>query len=307
MFIEQVYKGNNVWWRVLITSALTTGIFVMNLVVFLFLSKDDMDKTYDIMKDFSKNVSLFLNLLPFMFFLVLLFFLVHFLHERTILTLTTARKKIDFKRILFSFSLIVLISLISFFISFSNNDSGIVWNFNLLNFSIMLIISLVMLPFQIGFEEYLFRGYLMQQIGFLFKNRWVPLLATSFLFGIFHSANPEVAEMGYGVMIFYIGTGLLLGVMSLMDDGLELALGFHFGNNLIAATLVTSEFSALQTHAIFRYTEVQDSNDILIEMILSILISYPILLFILSKKYGWTNWKEKLTGNLSKNQVNNKF
>ena len=76
-------------------------------------------------------------------------------------------------------------------------------------------------------------------------------MITSILFGVFHSANPEVSEMGYSLMVFYIGTGLLLGIMTLMDDGIELALGFHFGNNLLAATLVTSDWSALQTDAAF--------------------------------------------------------
>ena len=72
----------------------------------------------------------------------------------------------------------------------------------------------------------------MQQIGIITRNRWLPLVITSVFFGLFHSTNPEVAEMGFSVMIFYIGTGLLLGIMTLMDDGLELALGFHLGNNL---------------------------------------------------------------------------
>ena len=102
--------------------------------------------------------------------------------------------------------------------------------------------------------------------------------------------------MGYGVMVFYIGTGLLLGIMTLMDDGLELALGFHFGNNLMAALLITSDFSALQTDAVFKYKGIQNTSDMLYEMFFSIAVMYPIILFILAKKYKWTNWKEKLTG-----------
>ena len=27
MFIEQAYKGNNAWWRVLITTLIATGVF----------------------------------------------------------------------------------------------------------------------------------------------------------------------------------------------------------------------------------------------------------------------------------------
>lgn len=298
MFIEQAYKGNNIWWRVLITAAITMGVFIMNLVMYLTLSKEDMANAYDLMKQIPNNLALVINLLPFAFLLGVLFLLVYFLHQRSILSLTTSRIKVDYKRILFSFSLIIFISLVGFAISYEMDSSNIKWNFNPINFSILFILSIILLPFQIGFEEYLFRGFLMQQIGIIAKNRWFPLVITSVLFGLFHSANPEVAEMGFGVMIFYIGTGLLLGIMTLMDEGLELSLGFHLGNNLIAATLITSDFSALQTDAVFKYSGVQNPNDMLNEMIVSIVITYPIILFVLAKKYDWTNWKQKLTGKL---------
>lgn len=139
----------------------------------------------------------------------------------------------------------------------------------------------------------------MQQIGIVAKNRWFPLLITSIIFGLLHTANPEVAELGFGVMVFYIGTGLLLGIMTLMDDSVELALGFHLGNNLMASILITSEFSALQTDALFKYSGVENTSNTLIEMILSIAVTYPIILFILAKKYKWSNWKEKLTGRVN--------
>ncbi|MET0759941.1 MAG: CPBP family intramembrane glutamic endopeptidase [Flavobacterium sp.] len=296
MFIAQAYKGNNVWWRVLITTLIATGIFIMNFIMFFIMSKEQMKATYDLMKGIPKNLALVINLLPFAFLLGLLFVLVYFLHERSILSLTTSRKKVDYKRIFFSFGLIVLLTIVGFAVSYSMDNSAIVWNFDPLKFTVLFIISILLFPFQIGFEEYLFRGYLMQQIGIIAKNRWFPLITTSVIFGLFHSANPEVAEMGFGVMAFYIGTGLLLGIMTLMDDSLELALGFHLGNNLMAALLITSDFSALQTDALFKYTGVENPSDILNEMIVSIAVTYPIILFILAKKYKWTNWKEKLTG-----------
>jgi membrane protease YdiL (CAAX protease family) len=195
--------------------------------------------------------------------------------------------------------LIVFISIAGFLVSYFVDNSNIVWNFKPVNFFILLFISLILFPFQIGLEEYLFRGYFMQQIGIAVRNRWFPLLSTSIVFGLLHTANPEVAEMGFGVMTFYIGTGLLLGIMTLMDEGMELALGFHFGNNLMASLLVTSEFSALQTDALFKYSGVENTSGTLTEMIISIAITYPIILLILAKKYKWTNWIEKLTGRVN--------
>lgn len=309
MFIEQAYKGKNDLWRVIVTTLISTGIFLANFIGYLLISKEEMEKTYDLMKSLPKWLSLTVNLIPFVFLLGLLFLLVRFIHERSILSLSTSRKSFDFKRFGFSLGLIVFITLFTFGISYYYDNSMIQWNFNPIKFAVLLIISLLLFPFQIGLEEYLFRGYLMQQIGIMARNRWTPLIITSVVFGIMHSANPEVAEMGYGVMVFYIGTGLLLGVMTLMDEGMELALGFHLGNNLMAALLITSDFSALQTDAVFKYTSDTNPSNALTEMIISMAIMYPLILFIFAKKYKWNDWKEKLTGKVTEPETaaNNKI
>jgi membrane protease YdiL (CAAX protease family) len=298
MFINQAYKGDNTWWRVLVTTLLTAGIFVANFIAYFIMSKKEMDEVYQSMSEIPNNLSLFINLSPFILLLGLLFLLVRVLHKRSILSLTTSRDEVDYKKILFSFGLIVLMTITAFAISYSMDSSAILWNFNPMKFAVLFLISILLFPFQIGFEEYLFRGYLMQQIGIIAKNRWFPLLVTSVMFGVFHSANPEVAKMGYGVMVFYIGTGLFLGIMTLMDESLELALGFHLGNNLMAALLITSDFSAIHTDAVFKYSGVEKPVDMLNEMIVSIAIVYPIILFIFAKKYNWNHWTAKLTGKI---------
>ena len=301
-YIQQANKGKNEPWMFLLTFLLTAGLFIYSLVIFLFFSDGiDLAKQQQMLFELvpSKNFWLAFNLLPFAFLLGLLFLLVKKLHQRSILSLTTSRKKVDWSRVFFSFSLIVLITLVSFGISYYNDPSEVVLQLDPLKFGILVVISLLLFPFQIGLEEYLFRGYMMQHLGVLLKNRWMPLCITSILFGVFHSANPEVGEMGYMIMVFYIGTGLLLGIMTLMDDGLELALGFHLGNNLLAATLVTSDWSALQTDAAFKFTATQAGTSTLIDVILPVLVLYPIILLILSKKYNWNNWSQKLFGKVA--------
>ncbi len=296
MFIEQAYKGNNTWWRVLITTLCTAGIFIGNFVAYFMMSKEQMDEVYQSMSEIPNNLSLFINLSPFVFLLGLLFLLVHNLHHRNILSLTTCRNKIDFKRVFFSFSVIVLLTIILFIVTYFIDNSNIIWNFNPMKFGILFLISILLFPCQIGLEEYLFRGYLMQQIGIVVKNRWFPLVFTSIVFGLFHSANPEVDKMGYGVMVFYIGTGLLLGIITLMDESLELALGFHLGNNMMAALLITSDYSAIHTDAVFKYSGAENPASVLNEMIISIAIVYPIILYIFAKRYNWKDWSSKLTG-----------
>jgi hypothetical protein len=118
---------------------------------------------------------------------------------------------------------------------------------------------------------------------------------TSLIFGLLHWFNPEVGKMGNSIMIFYIGTGLFLGVITLMDDGMELALGFHAANNLIGALLVTSNWTAFQTNSILK--DVSEPT-LGFDVILPVVLIYPILLLIFGRKYKWNNWKEKLTGNI---------
>ncbi len=301
-YIQQAYKGRNDVWIFLLVSIIISGIFILNFIMYLFSSKEDLEAAYDLMSAWPANLTLIVNLFPFAILLIMLFVFVKYFHQRSIISLTTSRPKIDFKRIGFSFLLIVGISLVSFALSYYADPSQIELQFNPSKFALLLIISLILFPFQIGLEEYLFRGYFMQQIGVLVRNRWFPLIFTSVFFGLAHSANPEVAEMGFITMIFYIGTGLMLGIMTLMDEGLELALGFHLGNNLLAALLITSDWSALQTDAIFKYTA-EEANTTTIEILVPILIFYPIILFILAKVYKWNNWGDRLFGKVYKPNV----
>ncbi|MCT4630917.1 type II CAAX endopeptidase family protein [Winogradskyella sp.] len=299
-YIQQAYKGQRELWMFILTTILVAGIFLLNFVIYLFTDPSDMEAAYEMMKGIPSSLNLAINLLPFAFLLGLLFLMVKYVHQRSILSLTTARNKIDYGRVFFSFMMVFIFTVGTFLIGYSIDSSGIVYQFNPGKFAILFAVSIILFPFQIGLEEYLFRGYLMQHIGVIVKNKWFPLILTSILFGIAHSANPEVANIGFWkMMIFYIGTGLLLGIMTLMDDGLELALGFHLGNNLLASLLVTADWTALQTDAIFKSTA-EPTMSIVGEILIPVLVVYPIMLLILSKRYGWKNWQERLFGKVSK-------
>ncbi len=249
----------------------------------------------EMMQVLDKNTNLFLMLLSFAVALVGLYFVVRIQHNQKFKDIVTSRKKIDWSRFFFAFSIWGAFQVISVAISYFAEPEEYIWNFNLVPFLILFLIAIVMLPIQTSTEELVFRGYLMQGFGLLAKNKWVPLLVTSVSFGLLHSANPEVEKMGNIAMIYYIGTGLFLGIMVLMDEGLELSLGFHAANNLFAALLVTSDWSALQTNSILKDVAEPSAG---FEIVFPVLVIFPILLFIFSKKYNWTNWKEKLTGKL---------
>ncbi|MDB2418737.1 CPBP family intramembrane metalloprotease, partial [Flavobacteriaceae bacterium] len=158
-------------------------------------------------------------------------------------------------------------------------------------------VAIVFMPLQTSLEELLFRGYYMQGLALWIKNKWAPLIIMSVVFGLLHGLNPEIEKLGYIALVFYIGTGLFFGVVSLMDEGIELAMGMHAVNNILAALFVTTDWTVFQTEALF--IDISEPS-LGAEMFLPVVVLYPIVFLILSKKYGWSNWKDKIFGKLEK-------
>ncbi|MDP5201858.1 CPBP family intramembrane glutamic endopeptidase [Flavobacterium sp. DG2-3] len=304
MFLEQGIKPENKFWKyllgsVFIISASFVGQIPITAAVFYktYMEHVAFPTTNEgIMKMFESNTTLFLVMISFIFAFAGIYFVVKFIHHQTLLSITTSRPKVDWKRIWFSFFLWAFFSVLSFLFVYLRAPEQFVLQFKLVPFLILAVLGCVLIPIQTSTEEYIFRGYLMQGFANLARNRWFPLLMTSLIFGSMHWTNPEVAKMGNIIMIYYIGTGLFLGVITLMDEGMELALGFHAANNLVGALLVTSDWTVFQTNSIFKDLSEPSAG---IDVILPVVVIYPILLFIFSKKYGWTNWKEKLAGNIT--------
>lgn len=246
----------------------------------------------DLFNNLPSNLTLFLVLLPFAVVLPFVYLVVTRLHNQSILSLITARNRVDYKKIFFSFMLWGSISTLMVFFDYWMSPEDFTWNFKPFTFLILFLISIVMIPLQTTLEEIIFRGYLLQGFGVLFKNRWMPLLTTSTLFGLLHLWNPEIDKLGIHLIWYYIGTGLFLGLITLMDEGLELALGFHAANNLVTALLVTASWTAFQTESLL----IDNSEPSLgVELILTLLLIYPLIIFIFAKKYKWKNWLSQLT------------
>jgi hypothetical protein len=106
-----------------------------------------------------------------------------------------------------------------------------------------------------------FRGYLTQGIAGWTKSRWLAILIPGILFGLMHVANPEINEFGFWqAMPNYILFGLLFGLISILDDGIELAIGIHAINNIFTCLTTTYSASALQTDALFHVQHVDPAS-----------------------------------------------
>jgi len=304
-YIQQAYKGNNQWYHWIFTLILVffgwqiIGVFPLTGVAISYSS--DMNEFANAAQNnfmtlkIDKNLFLFLIIISFISGLLTLILGVKYIHRRTFKSLVTSRNLIDWKRFWFAFFTWGIIAIILTIVGIFMSPENYIWNFKPIPFFTLLAVSFLFLPFQTTFEELLFRGYLMQGIGTVVKNRWFPLIFTSVCFGLLHGANPEVEKLGAISMVFYIGTGFFYGIITLMDEGTELALGLHAINNIIAAFFVTTNWTVFQTDAL--YVDISEPS-VGFEMFFPVLILYPFLLYVFSSKYGWNNWLEKLAGKI---------
>ena len=308
MFIEKAKNIKNNWWRYFLVGPLIIFTFwqiigAIPLGVGFALNADfenlEMDGSNDMMAIFSvfpsKNIGLALFLLTFAFGCLGLYLTIKFIHNQSIKSLTTSRDKIDYSRIFYSFFLVVGITVLFMPIDLFLSPDEYELTFNLNQFLILVIICLTLLPLQTSFEEYLIRGYLLQGIGITTKSRFLAFTIPSILFGLLHFANPEIDKLGNAFIFAYIFMGFFLGLITMMDEGLELALGWHYANNLMAALFITADWSVLQTDSIYKYIGEPDITS----QILPALVIFPILIYHFSLKYKWSGWKEKLFGKVN--------
>ena len=302
MFVEQGIRPENQFWKyiagsVIIASAAFMGQIPVSIAIALKSLKTGKIPTNqnDLLQILEPNLQLFLLLLSFVFAFAAIYYVITKFHQQTLLSATTSRKSFDWNRFFFTFCIWAFFIICSTLFSYYSNPNQFLINFKPIPFAILFVIATLLIPIQTSTEEYIFRGYLMQGFANLAKNKWFPLIMTSVLFGSMHIFNPEIQKLGYIVLVYYIGTGFLLGILTLMDEGMELALGFHAANNLVGALLVTTDWGALQTYSILK--DISKPN-VGAEILVPLLVFYPFLIFICSKKYSWNQWQERLTGSI---------
>ena len=296
MFLKQDTLNTNSFWKYLLGSFIVIIFSIIGqLPLSFFLTADAISVAGGdpmiALRNLDKNLQLFLILIPFVFGFLGLYLVIKKLHNRNFVSITTSRSKVDWRRIIHSFILWGSITIIFISSDFFINSEDYQINFKFEKFFILLIIGFILIPIQTSLEELLFRGYLFQGFSLYFKRPWIGLFLTSFIFGCLHIFNPEVQKLGLGILIYYVGTGLFLGIITLMDEGVELALGFHAANNLITALLVTSSWTAFQTESIL--IDISDPS-LVGETIISMLILYPLFYIYMYKKYKWSDLKNKL-------------
>ena len=271
------FTGKNALWRYVVLLAaifLSTNIIggipiILAMVIKSFndpaaFTRFSANTSNFSLLGFDLNLTLVMMIFPFLVGLLTFILLVKPLHSRTFRQTITGASRFRWRRVFVSAFLWLLLSVVYFVIYKAAEPS----NFRINNTTVTLlwlaVISVALIPFQALFEEVIFRGYLMQGFTSLSKKVGIgspalfSVVVTSVLFGIMHSWNPEIKEYGFFTMIpQYILFGLLFGLTTVFDGGIEIAAGAHAANNVFLSIFITNSSSALQTPALYEQINIR--------------------------------------------------
>ncbi|HMK54965.1 MAG TPA: type II CAAX endopeptidase family protein [Methanobacteriaceae archaeon] len=254
-FLENAKTGENSWWRYLLTvfgslglASIAAGVLIAIVAAVYTIFYFPGITATRLNTLISISNPLFLILLTgvtYAFAFILFYLFIRFLHHKNFKILLNYgenfRWKMLFKGAFLWFLILCLLTLPDLLV----NPGVYQFSPDFRAFSILLILSFLAFPVQATFEEILFRGYLMQGFSLISKKPVVPLLVTSLLFGLVHFFNGGNTDQGISIVLSTFIIGLMLGTITLADNGIETAVGVHIVNNLFVAIIFNSADSGL--------------------------------------------------------------
>lgn len=293
--LESVTPKRNKWWWYLLTivgSVVVAGIIlrIFMCISYLYMhirngiSWQAFRQALKAILKTNNNLeqTLAIDLLAFALVLFCLIVLIKIIHRRKWTEVINGTNHIRWSRLFQGFAFWGGMMLVGYLIDYISAPKSFVWQFDPEKFIPLFFISLLFI-FQTSCEELICRGYLAQGFASWTKSRWCALIFPSIIFALGHLSNPECTGYGYGIMIAsYTLTGLTFGLITILDDGAELAIGAHTANNMLGALLVNYKDSALPTDSLFYTTQNNPYEVFIYNLILSI-----ILIIIMARVYKW--------------------
>lgn len=261
IYLDLVQQGKNQWWRyVLIIPAIivfwmTAGSIPLVALMFISAFQGKLDfLAADPLSSLDPLASYVASLLSFIPLLIGVLLAVRFGHGRRLMTLISPSGKIRWRHVGLGFCLWFLLSALGTGLEAFLYPGRYQFSLDLLRFIPFLFASLILIPIQSGTEELFFRGYLLQGMGLLVRNPIVLSIINGVLFWLPHLGNPEIEVDFWLLSAIYMSLGIFLAAITLRSQGLELALGVHISNNLLATIIASYPQGALPTSAVFTVT-----------------------------------------------------
>ena len=298
-YLEIARTGKNDWWRYVISfpAIIATWLIVGSVPIFLLLAYVQMDgnPATEITATGFAGIPLVLEFLvtmsSFIPFLLATLLAVRFIHVRPLQTLITAETRIRWGRILAGAGTWLVIAALIAIVESILYPGRYVLTFQPGTLVIFAIFALIMIPIQTSAEEVFFRGYLLQWIGLRLKNKWALSFLNGLLFFLPHTANPEMAVDSLLVGLGYFVFGFVFTLVTVQDNGMELALGVHAANNLFAALFANYTITALPSPSLFTIQELDPVYG-LVSLVVGSIVFFVIYFTLLVPKTQHANSEE---------------
>jgi hypothetical protein len=286
-YVEAARRGEHRWWRyllglvVILFAWLVVGSVGSAIVAFALDGREGFAAFRR--ADFSVlgSVGSFLAIMAiFPCFLGGILLTVSLIHRRHPLTLITARENISWTRIGHGFvAWFVPWCSIGGLVQYLLYPDTFSFNSDLAAFALFVPIALVFTAIQTTTEELFFRGYIVQGASLIWFNRIFLAIVSAVMFALPHLVNPEAIAGGWLTVfsIYFVGTGLIWAVVSLIDGTTELAIGAHFANNIAAILVINPTGTVLTTPSLFSVSEYHatfNAIGILLQIPLFLAIAY---------------------------------
>jgi len=250
-FLQLAKEGKNNWWRYLLTIILTNpGISIGTIIGLLsiYILFDITSLLFNLAglhPPIGRFLQGFADLLSYnitsAFLMLLLFFCMVSIHRRDFKSVLTAHERIKWYRILKGF--VVWFSMLLIFLIFSLPDPNLKFTFDGAVYPLLFIISLTIF-FQAGFEEIFFRGYILQALNLFLKKPPLAVLISSIIFAIGHWGNQLTFVGNLNIFIDTFIFAIVVAVITVLEDGVETAIGIHTANNMFCALVVNDGTSS---------------------------------------------------------------
>lgn len=282
-YLEVASQGRNEWWRYLLSfpAILMLWFIVGSIPVVLLMAYVSMDS--DPATGFSGTgftgipviVEFLFTMSSFIPFLAATFLAVKFIHARPVKTLVTGKANIRWGRIFAGAGVWFLIAALLALVEALLYPGRYVLTFQPVTWLLFALLAIILIPIQTSAEEFFFRGYLLQWMGLRLKNIWLLSLLNGVLFFLPHAVNPEMATNSLLIGLGYFAMGFFLALITLRDEGMELALGMHAANNLFAALFANYTITALPSPSLFT-VQTLDPVFSLVSLIIGLIVFYSV-------------------------------
>jgi len=259
-YLEIARTGKNDWWRYLISFPgilivwIFGGVLLTLPFVFWVLGDGNPATTYDSTGFIGIPVvgNFILVMITFFPFIIATPLAVRFIHTRPVQTLITAAPRVRWGRLLAGAAVWFVLAVVISVVESALYPGRYVLTLQPRALLVYAVFALLLIPIQTTAEEFFFRGYLLQWMGLILKNKWLLALINGVIFLLPHLANPEMSVSSNALLMAlgYFAFGFFAALITLQDNGMELALGLHAANNLMVL-FVNYPVSALPSPSVF--------------------------------------------------------